>query len=219
MEYGIQHRSIYLTPLGSEIDWLADQLDREDIWRMFGYEGPSGAVIRAGHASGEIVLGVIRRVRDRKRIGFVMCAPLPLFGTWELMIGIPDPADRDFFSAIHSMDALGHYIVEHLGITSAMARIKENNRASLAVAQRLGYDRFFRNEIRGETYRFYTLSAAAWFERRKKLDQAEAASPSGLGATFAMLDGPAFEPKEPIAGPLPGASPSASRASDEEEPG
>jgi RimJ/RimL family protein N-acetyltransferase len=195
MEYGIQHRSIYLTPLGSEIDWLAEQLDREEIWRMFGFPGPSGSASREAHALGNLVLGLIRRVRDSKRIGFAVCAPLPLFSTWELGVAIPEVADRDAFSAIHAMDALTHYIVEHLGITSVMARIREDNRASIAMIKRMGYARYSPSNVQGEPYRFYSFGVGDWERRRKKLDLAEQERPSGLGATFVMLEGPPFEPK------------------------
>jgi hypothetical protein len=195
MEYGIQHRSIYLTPIGGDLDWLADQLDQEDVWRMFGFDGPSGERVRQGHTKADIVLGAIRRVRDQKRIGFVMCTPLLLFNAWEIGVAISDPADRDGFSAIHAMDAFCHYIVEHLGITTVMARVKEENRASIAMIHRLGYTRFSKTQVRGEPYRFYRFPVWDWERRRARLDRSEEERPSGLGATFVMLEGPPFEPK------------------------
>jgi RimJ/RimL family protein N-acetyltransferase len=195
MEYGIQHRSIYLTPLGDQIEWLAHQLDQEDVWQMFGFEGPMGDAVRQGHAKADMVLGVIRRVRDRQRIGFVMCTPLVLFNAWELGVAISDPKDRDAWSAIHAMDAFAHYVVEHLGITTVMARVKEKNRASIAMIQRLGYSQFNTSEIKGERCRMYSFSVSAWERRRAKLDRAEQDRPSGIGATFVMLEGPPFEPK------------------------
>lgn len=199
MEYGIQRRTIYLVPPeGEDLLWMFDQFDREEIWKMFGFAGPSKMKIMRGYRSGNTVTGIIKRVEDRKRVGFViMFPPTADFDFWELGYAIPDPVDRDAYSAFSSTDAMAHYMFEHLRVDAMGWRTRADNRAADAVVRRLGYVSFGAWEVDGHHYTFYRLDQAGWAKRRKKLDRGEASHPSGIGGTFVTLGEPPFDPVDP----------------------
>src|SRR4051812_48889803 len=76
VQYGIQRRSIYLIPpSGDDAAWLFEQFDDKEVWQMFGFQGPSRARMIAKHAEGNLVVGVVRRVETKRRIGFVIIFP------------------------------------------------------------------------------------------------------------------------------------------------
>ena len=200
MEYGIQRRTIYLTPPDTDdLSWMFQLFDADEIWQMFGMPGPARLRIMRAYRSGNLVVGMLRRVRDRQRIGFVvMFPPTGDFDFWELGYAIPDPHDRDAWSAYHSTDAMAHYMFEHLRVDAMGWRTREDNRAADAIVRRLGYKSFDSWRVDGHMYTFYRLDQAGWAKRRARLDRAEAARPSGLGETFVTLPEPPFAPK-----PLP----------------
>lgn len=187
-----------MPPAGDDLLWMFEQFDRPEIWQMFGFPGPSRLKIMRAYRSGNSVSGIIKRVHDRKRVGFVvMFPPTGDFDFWELGYAIPDPHDRDAYSAFHSTDAMAHYMFEHLRVEAMGWRTREDNRAADAVVRRLGYESFGAWQVDGHNYTFYRLDQAGWKKRRKKLDKGEKTHPSGLGATFITLGEPPFEPIDP----------------------
>lgn len=199
MEYGIQRRGIFLRPpTDADLEWLCLLFDEREIWEMFGMEGPARWKIMRLFRDGNIVVGILHTVEPIKRIGFVVMFP-PDEGRnfWEFGYAIPDPADRDGFSALASTDAMAHYMFEHLNVEAMGWRTRADNRAAAAVVKRLGYEPFEDRVLGGHTYTFYRLDRAGWEKRRAKLDRGEAEHPSGLGATFVTLPEYPFEPVIP----------------------
>ena len=196
MEYGIQRRTIYLIPpAGPDLGWIFDAFDREEVWGMFGFPGPGRDRIMSQHRDGNLVMGLLKRVEDEKRIGFVtMFPPTDEFDFWELGYAILDPADRDAYAAFNATDAMAHYMFEHLRVSAMGWRTREDNRAADAVVRRLGYRPFGAWEVSGHHYTFYRLDRAGWAKRRRKLDLGEERHPSGLGSTFVMLPEPPYPP-------------------------
>lgn len=189
MEYGIQRRGIYLIPVeGEDLLWLFDRFDDDEIWQMFGFPGPSRLKIMRAYRSGNLVVGMMYRVQDRARIGFVlMFPPTKDFDFWELGYAIPDPKDRDAYCAFNATDAMAHYMFEHLRVDAMGWRTRHDNRAADAVVRRLGYVAFGSWAVDGHDYTFYRLDQAGWAKRRAKLDRGEKSHPSGAGDTFVTL--------------------------------
>ena len=196
MEYGIQRRSIYLVPpLGADLLWVFDQFDTEEVWQMFGLRGPGKMRIMRGYRSGNLVVGLMRRVSDDARIGFVtMFPPTDDFDFWEFGYAIPDPVDRDAFSAFGATDAMAHYMFEHLKVDAMGWRTRSDNRAADAIVRRLGYTSFGAWAVDGHDYTFYRLDQEGWAKRRRKLDKGEASHPSGAGSTFVTLPEAPYTP-------------------------
>ena len=199
MEYGIQRRNIYLVPPeGDDLLWLFDQFDEPEVWRMFGFPGPSRLKIMRAYRSGNVVSAILRRVADRARLGFVvMFPPSQDFDFWEFGYAIPEPRDRDAFSALNATDAMAHYMFEHLRVEAMGWRTRADNRKADAVVRRLGYVPFGAWEVDGHAYTFYRLDQAGWAKRRAKLDRGEQTHPYGLGDTFVTLPERPFDPVEP----------------------
>lgn len=203
MEFGVQRRSICLTPARSEeLAWVFRLFDHPEVWRRFGFSGPGRLRIMRAFRLKQLILGVIRRVADEKAIGcVVMFPPTADFDFWEFGYVIPDPADRDAFSALNTTDAMAHYVFDHVGIEAAGWRTQEGNRAADAVVRRLGYKPFGAWEVDGHRYTFYRLDRPTWEARRRRLEAGEAKHPSGIGAAFATLREPPYAPLKP-SGPL-----------------
>lgn len=201
VEYGIQRRTIYLIPpKGEDLRWIYDCFEKEEVWGMFGFDGPGRTRIVQQHRQGNLVMGLLKRVSDEKRLGFVtMFPPTDRFDFWELGYAIMDPADRDAYAAFNATDAMAHYMFEHLRVDAMGWRTREDNKAADAVVRRLGYKAFDSWEEGGHKYTFYRLDQAGWAKRRKKLDLGEERHPSGLGATFVMLAYAPYTPVQPQA--------------------
>ncbi len=199
MEYGIQRRGIYLIPAeGDDAGWFFSQFEDDEVWQMFGMRGPSRAGIMRSFRLGEIVVGILYRVSDRKRTGFVvMFPPTEHFEFWEFGYGIPDPKDRDGFGALNATDAMAHYMFDHLGVESMGWRTRGDNKRADAVVRRLGYQSFGSWEVDGHPYTFYRLTKDGWKKRKSKLKKGEKARPSGIGDVFVTLDGPPYIPIDP----------------------
>jgi RimJ/RimL family protein N-acetyltransferase len=195
MEYGIQRRSIYLVPPeGKELTWFFEQFQREEIWQLFGFGAPSRPRIMRAYRSGNLVVGMIRKVATKERIGFAMCfPPAGNFDFWEFAYSISDPKDRDAYSAFNTTDAMAHYMFDHLRVVAVGWRTREDNRAADAVVRRLGYKSFETSIQDGHSYTFYRLDQEGWQLRRAKLDRGELQHPSGTGGTFVTLTAP-YEP-------------------------
>jgi hypothetical protein len=194
MRFGIQHRRVCLLPPSEDdLAWVATALDREEIWRAFGYDGPAGAELWARRR--EVDVGVVRRVDRAARVGFTVvfppCAELPVP---ELAYAIPRRVDRDAFTAIAAADALSHYVFDHLGFPEVGFRTRTSNLAARAVLRRLGYRPEGQRRIRGRLYLLHRLDRARWSERRRRLEHAERVRPSGLGEAFRALPAPPFAP-------------------------
>ncbi len=171
------------------------QFDVDEVWQMFGMPGPGRLRVMRAYRSGNLVVGILRRVRDRSRIGFVvMFPPTSDFDFWELGYAIPDHRDRDAWSAFNATDAMAHYMFEHLRVDAMGWRTREDNKAADAIVRRLGYQPFDRWEVDGHMYTFYRLDQAGWAKRRARLDRQEQRHPSGQGDTFLTLLEPPFEP-------------------------
>lgn len=202
MEYGIQRRNIYLTPpRDDDEDYLLDAFDEEEVWSMFGHEGPARGHMQSVLAQERVVRGIIRQVGDQRRIGFsLLFAPPDMlgleqrFGSWEYGVVIRDPKDRDGFRAIAASDAMTHYCVDHLGLVDWWWRIREDNRPSRAIARRMGYRSMGIWPAGPYTFAFYRMTQAIWERRRARLDRAEAKNPSPGGASFLTLTEPPFDP-------------------------
>lgn len=199
MEYGIQRRTIYLVPPQSgDLLWIFNQFNTEEVWQMFGLPGPGKMRIMRAYRTGNLVLGVIRRVADRRRVGFVvMFPPTNDFDFWEFGYAIPDQQDRDAFSAFNATDAMAHYMFDHLRVEALGWRTRFDNRAADAVVRRLGYKAFDSWEVDGHMYTFYRLDQEGWAKRRAKLERGEETAPSGLGAVFLTLPEAPFHPVMP----------------------
>ena len=196
MEYGIQRRSIYLIPPSkTDWSWFYEQMDREENWSVFGWPGPARVPMMRAVRLERVVVGMLYRVIDRTRIGFVvMFPPTGEFDFWEFAYAIPCPDDRDAFSALSATDAMAHYMFDHLRVEAMGWRTREDNRAADAVIRRLGYRSFGAWAIGGHQYTFYRLDQEGWARRKRTLEAGEARRPSGLGAVFKTLPEPPFDP-------------------------
>jgi RimJ/RimL family protein N-acetyltransferase len=197
MEYGIQRRSIYLLPpTDDDLLWFCALFDVEEVWDIFGFDAPCSLKMMRLFREGDIVVGILHRVEDRQRIGFiVMFPPDEKRDYWEFGYAIPDPSHRDAFSAMSSTDAMAHYMFDHLRVDAMGWRTRADNRAADAVIRRLGYTPTETFDVKGKPYTFYRLDRPGWERRRAKLEQGERTHPSGLGAVFLTLEGPPFEPR------------------------
>jgi RimJ/RimL family protein N-acetyltransferase len=189
MEYGIQRRSIYLAPPENEdIGWFFHQFEEPEVWEMFGFSGPARARLMRAFRSGNLVVGIIHRARDRRRIGFALCfPPAGTFDFWEFGYAISARDERNAYNALNTTDAMAHYMFEHLHITAIGWRTREDNYAADAIVRRLGYEPFSKSFIDGHNYTFYRLDQAGWAKRRARLDRGEEKYPSGVGGTFLLL--------------------------------
>src|SRR5687768_15715049 len=70
VEYAIQRRRVYLTPADpDDFEYVLDAFQKKELWQMFGFTGPGRLRIIELREGGNLVLGILRRVDDRKRIG------------------------------------------------------------------------------------------------------------------------------------------------------
>ncbi len=199
MEYGIQRRNIYLTPpQDDELDWFYCCFDVPEVFEMFGFDGPGRMRMMRAHRMEQLVVSILRRAEDQKRIGFVvMFAPTERFDHWEFGYAIPEVSDRDAFSALNATDAMAHYMFEHLRVHAMGWRTRKDNRAADAVVRRLGYKSHGKYEENGHSYVLYRLDPEGWAKRRARLDRGEAKHPYGLGDTFLTLPEPPYTPHLP----------------------
>lgn len=203
MEYGIQRRSVYLTPPQEpdDLDYLLDAFDDEEVWSMFGHSTPARAHMARLDAEQRVIRGIIRRVEDDRRIGFALLFSPPdwlglehRFGSWEYGIVIRERRDRDGFRAIQASDAMTHYVVDHLGLVDWWWRIRDDNHPSRAIARRMGYRSVGVWSTGQNRYAFYRMTRDAWERRRARLERGEAQHPSPEGACFLTLEGPPYMP-------------------------
>lgn len=196
MEYGIQRRSIYLAPPNSEdLPWFFDQFDTPEVYEMFGFNRPSKTRLMRAYRGGDLVVGMINRLENKKHIGFaVVFPPAGNFDFWEFAYAIPDPLDRDAFSALNTCDAMAHYMLEHLRVAAVGWRTREDNRAADAIVRRLGYQPFDTSFVDGHNYTFYRMALDAWMKRKERLMRGEETHPSGGGEAFVTLPSFPFEP-------------------------
>ena len=167
MKLGIRRRSIDLVPPSDDdVEWvLLNSGSQSDSTR---------AAARMAYRAGKIVVGVIRRNRDDKRIGFVLLIPSSLIattgGNWDFTIMIPDRSDRDLFSALHACDAISHYMFDHAGIGAAVWRIREDNGPAQMLGKRFGYPPQGMVEEGGHRYQLFLLDREMWRERKSSLE-------------------------------------------------
>ena len=173
MEYGIQRRTVSISPRprSEDLGWMFLQFDVDEIWQLFGKPGPSRLRIMRGYRSGNLVVGIMRRVKDRARIGFVvMFPPTDHFDFWEYCYAIPDHRDRDAWAAFNTCDAMAHYMLEHLRVDALGWRTRADNRAADAIVRRLGYKSYGSWPVDGHMYTFYRLDQATWAARKARLE-------------------------------------------------
>jgi RimJ/RimL family protein N-acetyltransferase len=197
MEYGIQRRGIYLCPpTAQDLDWFLELFNEKEVYEAFGLDGPSALKIHRLYRSGDLVVGMLHTVvPKKKRIGFIVMFP-PDSGRdyWEFGYAIPNPADRDAFSALTSTDAMGHYMFDHLGVSAIGWRTRAGNAAAAAVIRRLGYQPYEDRVLSGVTYTFYRIDREGWIKRKARLERGEAEHPFGIGGAFVTLPDPPYDP-------------------------
>ncbi|MBI4821891.1 MAG: GNAT family N-acetyltransferase [Deltaproteobacteria bacterium] len=198
MEYGIQHRSIYVVPPSPEaLEWILDSFEQREIWSMFGFEGPSRALMAERRAAGNLILGVIHKVETEERIGFaVEFPPVPPLNMWEFGIAVPDPKHRDLKSAIEAGDAWAHYFFDHLRMEEGAWRIRADNASSMALATRMGYRPYLIWDMGGVKQQFFRMDQARWAERLAQIQQEEDLLATGEDL-FVTLE-PPFRPHKPF---------------------
>ena len=196
MQVGVQRRSIYLVPVqADEVEWLTALFDHDEIWRNFGYSGPSRSRISAWLQRGHAVVSVIRRVGDRERLGFALAfPPHDAVRVWELAYAIPAPQHRNAFHAINAVDALLFYMFEVMQVDEVSWRTRQDNVAGAAVLARIGYRPAGLRHMHGVDYVWHVVDQELWQGRKAKLERNEQKYPSSAAAAFAILKGPGFEP-------------------------
>lgn len=192
VEYGIQRRSIYLVPPAPEgLEWIFRCFDDPIIYADLGLSSPSGEELRRRHAGGDHVFALIKSAPSKERIGFVVVfPPSPAFDAWSFSYAIPSAQHRNGFNALHTTDAMSHYMFEHLRVDAVGFETREDNGAAAAIVRRLGYTSLETLVIEGRRFQFYRVDRAAWAKRRAKLDAGELKFPSGIGGTFVKLNAP-----------------------------
>jgi len=194
VRFGIQRRKIYLTPpADSELEWLREALNREEIWSMFGFSEEAGSDIVARYRSGAVTLGFIRRLECFDPIGFLLVFPptdeLPM---WEFSFAIVEASDRDAFSAISATDAMFYYLFEHQRLAALAWRVRTDNRASDAIVRRIGYTPLETRRIGEFDYTFYNLYPEDWEKRKAHLERN-----AKQQAIFIVLPAPPYTPQLP----------------------
>lgn len=169
MEYCIRCGSLELgPPTAEDWPWLLHQLERPEIWSMFGHSGPSGPMVLRRHREGSVVLGIARQGQPAKRVGFALVfAPDTWNEAWDFCLAIPAIEDRGTGAAIDMSDAIGHYMFDHLRIEQAVLRIRRDNHASSGLARKLGFRKSsgWRRED-GGWVDLYTITLGQWAARR-----------------------------------------------------
>lgn len=197
MRYGIQRRGVYLAPpSGTEMAWIADVLDQEEVWRAFGHEGPAGQVFLERRC--QTTVGVIHRAVERSRVGFMLAfAPTEAVPVPELAYALPRRHDRDAFTALTAADLMTHYLMDHEGYTTLAWRTRTSNLAAQAILRRLGYPPAATIRVDGHAYTFHRLDRSDWLRRRARIEAYEKSRPFGLGAPFIVLERPPWDPIVP----------------------
>lgn len=193
----IQRRTIYLEPpTGMDMLYVSRQFENPEIRAMFAYgDDIQPYNVRQAHHLGAAVVGIIKRVEDRRRVGFMyMVGPALDRDYWESLGAIPDVRHRDAYSMLHAVDIITHYLFDHMGVERCGSRVRADNKASLAVAKRLGYRIDKVEEWAGHDHVIHLLDRAKWLERKARLEEGERQHPSGLGAAFVTLPGPPYAP-------------------------
>jgi hypothetical protein len=172
--------------------WVSQQFIHPDVINMFALgDDLRSWHVRAGHRVGTVVLGMIRRVADGKRVGFTCAAaPNQTRAYWELLGAIPDVKHRDGYTMLHAVDAFTHYLFDHLHVPLLGARMRLENRAPQALTERAGYQRGPVENYEGVDHVHYFCDAAAWALRRQRLEKGEAEHPSGVGGALVVVPGP-----------------------------
>jgi RimJ/RimL family protein N-acetyltransferase len=168
MKFGIRRRTIDLVPPSDD--------DVEWVFASGGSESEkTRAAAKSAYRAGKFVIGVIRRNNDDKRVGYVLLIPSSLIatagGNWDFTIMIPDPADRDLFSAVHACDAISHYMFDFGKIKAAIWRIREDNVRAQLLGKRFGYPSQGMVEEGGHRYHLFLLDRDMWRERKAKLEE------------------------------------------------
>jgi hypothetical protein len=188
VEYGIQRGSICLLPPGGDdVDYVCRAFDEPAIYQSLGLGAPSGAEIRARHRLNSHVFGIIHELTSRTRIGFVIIfPPTEAFDAWSFLYAIPEERHRNAFAALHSADAMAHYMFDHLRIDALGWETREGKTAADAVVRRLGYRAVETKDFAGKSYRFYRITREEWMKRRRKIEN------NATGPSFAKLTPPYY---------------------------
>lgn len=196
MRFGVQRRHIYLAPpTGLDRFWFTQQFDRPDIYPMFGFPQPSAKIMGLRLSEGELIVGIIRLVRNEARIGFVlMYPPSEHVEFWEFGYAITSPKHRDAYAAMNAMDAMAHYMLDHLQVPLVGGRTREDNAAADAIVRRLGYKHIRTQPHADKNYFIYTLDPHGWVRRKAKLVLGEGLKPSEGGAAFVTLPEAPYHP-------------------------
>jgi RimJ/RimL family protein N-acetyltransferase len=149
---------------------------------------------------GHIIVGTIKRVADRRRIGFVaLRAPSGEQDFWDFSYAIPGVRDRNAFNAINAIDAITHYMLDHVGVPALGGLTLEGNLPAQMVIRRMGYQVVGSREYSGRRWTVFRFGKEEWTQRLARLERAEALRPSGLGGVLAVLREAPFNPVVPTA--------------------
>lgn len=199
LRVAIQRRTVFLTPpKGMDLLWVSRFMESPEVTAMFSLQEPVPPWhFRSLVNTGRCMLGILHRVADARRIGFAcMFAPdeEEERDWWEIAAVIEKRQHRDAFSMLHCVDAMSHYMFDHVGVQRCGARVRADNRASDAVVRRLGHTKVAEVFKDGAMQAVYVLTQDDWARRRARLEAGERTHPSGAGAAFVTLPGPPYVP-------------------------
>ncbi len=173
MDRCVRRCSVVVTPAtDQDVQWIGDQFQAEDTWRMFGYRDAARTEAMLSYFSHPSIIGVIRKADTDERIGFCL-----LFRTageaehWQFGYSIPDKRHRNAFSALFAVDAISHYAFDHRGVERIDWSVRGGNGPALAVIRRLGYDKRGERVEDGSTYLDFSVDATRWAQRRARLER------------------------------------------------
>jgi len=184
MKIAVRRRGVLVEPADdADVRWILEQFDREDTWKTFGYDGPAMGRAMWIYLEQQLILGVIKR--GHERLGFCVLFPPQAGGkAWEFGYVVTERRARDAFTALHAVDAISHYLFDLIKVEAVSFRVRDENKASLAVISRLGYRPFKAIESKEGKFHYFEVDQAKWAERRAMLF-----AKAGEPVFFALIDG------------------------------
>jgi hypothetical protein len=165
----VRRRSVRVSPPDpGDLEWVAAEIDQRGLWFLLGWPEPFGHRLVALHAQGLLIVGIVRK--SERRVGFALVFPPGgLLEHRELVFAIPSDTDRDAFTAIYALDAVTHYVLDHLGEEALAMRVRLDNGPSLAPLRRMGFVPEGQLPMGSQTYAVFRIDREAWARRKTKL--------------------------------------------------